>query len=229
MKNQANRTSQKSIQHSRTLRWLTPIVLVSALVACGDREDNVVADRTVDNDSVQNPSSPQQTTQRTVDPGTTLPVTGGRAVTGAGSASGTAPGSTSANPGNMPSSSTALTTSDAAPTVTASTPANRDDMVMTDTDEITVTFSKAMDPMSITAANLSLACPAGAQQEASVEYAPRGNIATLTLPDSLPPRSICVVTIGTGVKDMNGTAMTAPHSWTFTTGSDATATPLSTL
>lgn len=217
MKNRANRTSQKPNQHSRTLRWLTPIVLVSALVTCGNREENVVADNVVENDSVQNPSSPQQTTQRAVDPGTTLPVTGGRTGTGPGTA------------GNTPNLSSALAPSDAAPTVTASSPSNRDDMVMTDTDEITVTFSKAMDPMSITAANFSLACPAGVEQEASVEYAPRGNIATLTLPDSLPPRSICVVTIGTGVKDMSGTAMTAPHSWTFTTGSDATATPLSTL
>ena len=102
-------------------------------------------------------------------------------------------------------------------------------MVMTDTDEITVTFSEAMDPTSITPNNFSVACPAGAQQQGTITYAARGNVAKLTLPDSLPPRTTCVVTIGTDVKDMTGVAMTSPHSWTFTTGSDATTSPLSTL
>lgn len=215
---QAKRTSQKSIQHSRTLRWLTPIVLVSALVACGAPEDSVVVDRNVENDSVQNPNSPQQTTQRTVNPGSPLPVT--------------QPPRTTAGTGTTGAGNTSLTgsaPSDAPPTVTASTPLDRDAMIMTDTDEITVTFSKAMDPMSITAESFSIACPEGEEQEGTITYAARGNVATLTLPDSLPPRSTCVVTIGTGVKDMAGTAMTSPHSWSFTTGGDPTATPLSTL
>lgn len=212
MKYQANRSTHKFIQKSGTLRWLTPLVLVSALAACGQAEDGVV-----ENDSVQNPASPQQTTQRTVDPGSPLPVT--RPANGAGTAAGAAGAGSPLSAGSAPS--------DAPPTVTSSTPLDRDDMIMTSTDEITATFSKAMDPMSITAASFSLACPAGSEQQGTITYAPRGNVATMTLPDSLPPRSICVATIGTGVKDMAGTAMTAPHSWTFTTGNDATVTPLS--
>ncbi|MDP2142163.1 MAG: Ig-like domain-containing protein [Gammaproteobacteria bacterium] len=172
------RTASKSTQPSISLRWLTPIALATSIVACSEREAVVV-----ENPGVQNPSSPQVTTQRAPD---------------------TEP-----------------------PAVISSTPADNDDMVMTSTGEITATFSKAMDPMTITTANFSLACPAGIQQAGTVTYAARGNIATLTLPDSLPPGSTCVVTIGTGATDMAGIAMTRPHSWTFLTGSDAMAAPLS--
>lgn len=84
---------------------------------------------------------------------------------------------------------------------------------------VQATFSKSMAAATLTPANFTLACPAGAAVAATVSYVDATRIATLTPTAALPPNTVCMATVGTGVKDSVGLALAAPFSWTFTTGS----------
>ncbi|MDD5176385.1 MAG: Ig-like domain-containing protein [Sterolibacterium sp.] len=90
---------------------------------------------------------------------------------------------------------------------------------------VTASFSEPMDPLTITAANVKLACPAGTAITGTVGYAVNGNIATFTPPANLPASTICTATITTGVKDVGGNAMAANYTWNFTTGAAPDITP----
>lgn len=83
---------------------------------------------------------------------------------------------------------------------------------------ITAAFSEPMDPLSINATNLRLACPATASTTVSVGYTVLGNVATLVPATNLPPATTCVVTVTTGVRDVAGNQMVLPFVWSFTTG-----------
>ena len=82
-----------------------------------------------------------------------------------------------------------------APTVTAVTPARDAINVPVNTRTITATFSKAMNPGTLTTASFTLACPVGTAQTGAVTYA--GNVATLTLASNLPASTTCTATITT--------------------------------
>lgn len=112
-----------------------------------------------------------------------------------------------------------------APTVTAVAPANNASSVAINIKKITATFSKAMDPATLTAASFTLACPVGTPKTGVVTYSESSNVATLTLPAvNLPSNTECTATISTAAKDTAGVALAAPFNWSFTTGLTADTT-----
>jgi hypothetical protein len=90
---------------------------------------------------------------------------------------------------------------------------------------VTASFSEPMDPLTITTANFTLACPAGTAITGTVGYATNGNVATLTPTSALPASTVCTATITTGVKDVAGNALASAFTWTFTTGAALDTTP----
>ena len=107
------------------------------------------------------------------------------------------------------------------PTVSATSPAPGATGVGTNT-KITATFSKALDPTSITAAAFTVAQGASAVAGV-VTYGP-GSTATFAPAAALAGSLVFTVTV-TGVKDLSGNALASPFAWTFTTGSTADTTP----
>lgn len=105
----------------------------------------------------------------------------------------------------------------AVPAVTATLPLAAAAGVDTHT-VVQATFSKPMTAATLTAANFTLACPAGAAVPATVSYADATRVATLTPTAPLPPNTACTATVGTGVQDSTAIALGAAFSWSFTTG-----------
>lgn len=117
------------------------------------------------------------------------------------------------------------------PTVSSTAPVRNSTDVAVDRRMI-VSFSEPMNPLTIVPANFSLVCPSGTVIPGAVEYTSIGNVATLTPSRNLPFSSACSVSVGTGVKDVAGNAMTSAYSWNFNTSAapDTTApTVISTL
>jgi Ice-binding-like/Bacterial Ig-like domain len=90
---------------------------------------------------------------------------------------------------------------------------------------ITASFSEPMDPLSITTANFTLACPSGNPIAGTVGYAVSGNVATFTPVSNLPASTSCTATISTGVQDVAHNAMASAYTWSFTTGVAPDTTP----
>src|SRR6202041_349540 len=90
---------------------------------------------------------------------------------------------------------------------------------------ITASFSEPMDPLSITTANFTLACPSGNPIAGTVGYAVSGNVATFTPVSNLPASTGCTATISTGVQDVAHNAMASAYTWSFTTGVAPDTTP----
>ncbi|MEK8090839.1 Ig-like domain-containing protein [Thermithiobacillus plumbiphilus] len=113
------------------------------------------------------------------------------------------------------------------PTVTAIVPQANTSGVPVNTKTITAAFSKAMDPATINASSMTLACAVGTPMSGVVSYQPVGNMATLTLPanTNLPASTTCTATVTSEAKDTYGTALGSNYVWTFTTGATADTTP----
>lgn len=110
-----------------------------------------------------------------------------------------------------------------APTVAATAPA----CSATGVDlgsKVTATFSKAMDPTTITGTTFTLAAGATAVPGA-VTYAAATNIATFTPTAALLPATVYTITVTTGAKDVAGTPLVSNFSCTFTTGPPFTGPP----
>src|SRR5271154_4429332 len=91
---------------------------------------------------------------------------------------------------------------------------------------LTATFSKVMDPTTITAAGtftLAIAGPNGASVPGTVQYA--GASATFTPASPLPAAMDFTATITTAAEDLSGNALAADYSWSFTTGAGPDTTP----
>ena len=110
------------------------------------------------------------------------------------------------------------------PTVISTLPANNAIGISINT-LITASFSEAMDPLTITSTNISLACPSGSPVSGAVSYAVSGNIATFRPAANLPASTVCTATITTGAKDVAGNNMAASKIWSFTTGTAPDTTP----
>jgi len=132
------------------------------------------------------------------------------------------------NPAGRPLSSnyvwsfTTGKTADATPpTVAVTSPASGAITVPTN-QRITATFSKVMDPATITAAGtftVAVAGVGGAAVPGAVSYA--GSIATFTPAANLAANTQYTATITTAAKDLSGNALiagAAPDPWSFTTG-----------
>lgn len=113
-----------------------------------------------------------------------------------------------------------------APVVTAVAPMSAATGVPVNIKKITASFSKAMDPATLTAATFTVACPTVTVAGGVVSYLAAGNVATLTLPaGNLPVSTQCTATITTGTRDATGVALAASYVWKFTTSVAADTTP----
>jgi Ice-binding-like/Bacterial Ig-like domain len=84
---------------------------------------------------------------------------------------------------------------------------------------IAATFSKAMDPLTITTANFSVAGVTG-----TVTYNAISRIATFIPVSDLAANTVYTATITTGVMDLAGNALASDYVWSFTTGATACTT-----
>ena len=85
---------------------------------------------------------------------------------------------------------------------------------------ITATFSEAMDPTTITAANFQLVGPGATAVIGTVSYAAATNQAIFSPSSVLALNATYTATIASGVKDLFGNALAAPYSWSFFTGAN---------
>ena len=114
-----------------------------------------------------------------------------------------------------------------APTITSTVPASAAINVPTN-QTITATFSKPMDPSTITASGtftVAVAGVGGAVVAGTVSYT--GNIATFKPTANLAASTQFTATITVAAKDLSGNALAvgaAPNPWSFTTGTGPNAT-----
>lgn len=112
-----------------------------------------------------------------------------------------------------------------APTATIVTPFAGAVNVAPNTKTITATFSKAMDPATLTNTSFTLACPTATPiTGGTVAYLADSKMATLTLPALLPSATVCVATVTTAAKDSTGVSLASNYTWQFTTGSSMDVT-----
>ena len=114
-----------------------------------------------------------------------------------------------------------------APTITSTVPASAAINVPTN-QTITATFSKPMDPSTITASGtftVAVAGVGGAAVAGTVSYT--GNIATFKPTANLAASTQFTATITVAAKDLSGNALAvgaAPNPWSFTTGTGPNTT-----
>lgn len=119
------------------------------------------------------------------------------------------------------------------PKVSATVPSNAATAVP-NTTSVSVKFDSAMDATTLTAANSSLACPAGTIIPGNFDYNASNQEATFVRVPALPPTNLaqdlvieplpadvtCTGTITTSVKNTAGVALAANFVWTFSTTAD---------
>ena len=103
------------------------------------------------------------------------------------------------------------------PTVTSVTPLDGSTLVCPNTVLITATFSKAMNPATITTTTFTLTGASAASVSGQVTYNTVTNVATFTPSASLAPNTSFTATITTGVADTFGNPLAANKVWTFMT------------
>jgi hypothetical protein len=134
-------------------------------------------------------------------------------------------GGSAPNPWTFMTGSTLDTT---APTVIATDPANTATAVPIN-KKITATFSKAMNPATITTTTFTVTGPGATPVAGTVTYAAVSNTAIFTPSANLAANTLFTATITVGAQDTAGHALAggglAPNPWTFMTGSalDTTA------
>jgi hypothetical protein len=108
------------------------------------------------------------------------------------------------------------------PTVTSVTPLNASIAVCPNTGIITATFSKAMNPNTLTVTTFTLTGPPNATSvSGAVTYDATTLTATFTPSSSLAVSIVYTATITTGAQDTFGNSLSANMVWTFTTASTA--------
>ena len=113
-----------------------------------------------------------------------------------------------------------------APAVTSTTPANGETMVAPNAG-INATFSKAMDPATLTPATFTLVGPGPTFIAGKITYDAINQIATFTPKLALATGSLYTATVTTGVMDLGkGNALAANVSWNLTTGSTPSLLPV---
>ncbi|HZL27128.1 MAG TPA: Ig-like domain-containing protein [Acidobacteriaceae bacterium] len=112
-------------------------------------------------------------------------------------------------------------TTAAQPTVISTVPTNGAPGVPIN-QVLSATFSKAMNPATITNATFTLAGPGGTAVTGVVTYTATGSIATFTPSVPLAYGTIYTATITTGATDTNGYPLATNFPWTFTTATRPT-------
>ena len=110
-------------------------------------------------------------------------------------------------------------TATAAPTVVSTDPGSSSTGVLT-TKQLSATFSRPMDPLTLTATTFTLAQGA-TNVPGAVAYS--GSTATFTPTATLATNALYTATITVGAKDPAGIALAANYVWTFTTAAGASA------
>ena len=118
---------------------------------------------------------------------------------------------------------TGATADTGAPTVSGTNPTSGASGVAINT-QIAATFSKAMDPASLTATTF-VVTQGATPVTGAVAYGNAGTTATFTPSANLASNLPFTATIGTGAKDLAGNALAAAYSWTFNTGSSTRKGP----
>ncbi len=92
---------------------------------------------------------------------------------------------------------------------------------------VSATFSKAMNPATISSATFTLTAPGTPPVAVPglVAYAAVGNTLTFTPAANLAPSTLFTATITTGAQDLTGTPLASNYVWTFTTGTAVSTTP----
>jgi len=103
------------------------------------------------------------------------------------------------------------------PTVTFVTPPNGNVGVCPNTAIISATFSKPMNPATITTSTFTLKGPGGVSVAGSVNYVVATQIATFTPTTPLALNTTYTATITTGVTDTFGNTLATNFVWSFTT------------
>ncbi|KAF0215611.1 MAG: hypothetical protein FD174_4059 [Geobacteraceae bacterium] len=109
------------------------------------------------------------------------------------------------------------------PTVSSTIPAT-DATGVAINSGVLVNFSKAMDPTTINDTTFTLTSSAG-NVTGTVSIDAMNRIAIFRPSGNLATGTTYAATIKAGVKDLQGNAMTADYTWSFTTGSTADTTP----
>jgi hypothetical protein len=107
-----------------------------------------------------------------------------------------------------------------APTVTLESPASGASSVST-TAAVNATFSKAMDPSTLTLTTFTLTGPGPTSIAGKITYYATNRIATFTPESALATSTLYTATVTTGAQDLEGNAIATSVSWSFTTGSTA--------
>jgi hypothetical protein len=90
--------------------------------------------------------------------------------------------------------------------------------------EITATFSEAMDPTTITASTFTVTGPGLVPVTGNVTYDPTNTIATFAPTGIFTVGTEFTATITTGVKSLGGAPLAADFAWNFTTGASTDTT-----
>jgi Ice-binding-like/Bacterial Ig-like domain len=102
------------------------------------------------------------------------------------------------------------------PTVTTVTPPDGSTLVCPNSATITATFSKPMNPATLTATTFTLTA-GGASTSGTVSYVDATMIATFTPAAALTASTAYTATITTAVQDQFGNSLASNFAWTFTT------------
>jgi hypothetical protein len=86
------------------------------------------------------------------------------------------------------------------------------------TTAIKGTFSQSMDPVTLTAANVTIVPPSGVPIAATVSYTTNSRLMTINPATALLASTKYTVQIGAAVKTLAGMKFAAPPVWSFTTG-----------
>ena len=114
-----------------------------------------------------------------------------------------------------------------APTVISTNPANGAPVVPIN-KTVNATFSKAMDPATITTGTFSVTGPGTTPVNGAVAYDAASNVATFTPATNLASNATFTATITSGAQDLEGSALAGgavPNPWTFTTGAVTAGQP----
>jgi hypothetical protein len=103
---------------------------------------------------------------------------------------------------------------DTKPTVTSTTPLPNAGGVSINSP-LTATFSKAMNPSTLTVTTMTVTGPGATSVLGAVTYS--GLTATFTPRSSLAPNTSFTATITTGAKDINDNTLAKNYVWSFTT------------
>ncbi len=102
------------------------------------------------------------------------------------------------------------------PSITSTVPADNDVDVGRNS-ALAMIFSEQMNPSSISAATIMLKDSANNPVSGSISYSDVDTTATFA-PSTLLPSTVYTATVTVDVTDVNGVALSADYTWTFTTG-----------